>query len=526
MGDSVGLYMHGAAWGVPVGDKEHRRRVDDTRRDEDIFFPYSSSVSNPSNDPSNSSDFNSGKLSSRAFLNDERLFYGTDLSPESPCERGGSISNMVNSVLSSPNKGPAKAMGGGFYFPDQEYVSNVQERGAEHDLGYVSRFSSIFSGEESEPALMESTQEFERIVQQNYGDLKVTDVKRIAEPSGISGQDASSIAMYPDEHPQAWSKASHKPKKDVAASEKKALNRNTSSPRSGGTSNYKHGSNKSDDGGRPEFQYPLRPGFADCQYYLKTGKCTYGARCKFNHPVRDERLVTALNRRDCFDFVQTGKCPYGRSCKYNHPNRKDMAVLGLGNGAPDAATTRGRIPTTNTGPALPRSPTGAPTKGAAGAEELGPNPSPMPLSPRNRIEAVARNPKISSVGFGDGTRKSSPVYNGHQSPPGTGTTHAGVSNQIPWSNVVSKQPPSTGETGQMLGRAHQLQNARQPAAGFVDNGESSHMSRGTNAFGFNTAISAIENDDAFNALYYRGSMSNFEQAHAAGDVNSVKKWKF
>uniref|UniRef100_A0A7S3EHM0 C3H1-type domain-containing protein n=1 Tax=Rhodosorus marinus TaxID=101924 RepID=A0A7S3EHM0_9RHOD len=422
MGDSVGLYMHGAAWGVPVADKEHRRRVDDTRRDDDAFSPYSSSVSNPSNEASNRFDLINGKFSSRAFLNDERLFYGTDLSPESPSERGGSLSNIVNSVLSSPNKGSAKATGGGgFYFPDQEYVPNVQERAAENDFGYVSRYSSIFSGEESEPALMEtrqSTQELERIVQQNYGDLKLTDVKKVAEPNGMSGQDAASHAMYPDEHPQAWPRGSQKTKKDVTASEKKALNRSTSSPRSGGTSNYKHGSNKSDEGGRPEFQYPLRPGFADCQYYLKTGKCTYGARCKFNHPVRDERLVTALNRRDCFDFVQTGKCPYGRSCKYNHPNRKDMAVLGLGNGALDAAPTRGRISTTSTGTVLPRSPTRAPAKGAAGPEELGPNPPPMPLSPGNRIDAVARNPKTSSVGFANGTRRTSTVYHGHQSPPG------------------------------------------------------------------------------------------------------------
>lgn len=65
--------------------------------------------------------------------------------------------------------------------------------------------------------------------------------------------------------------------------------------------------------------YPLRPAAAACQYYLKTGKCNYGSRCRFNHPSRPDALVDALNRRDCFDYVQTASCPYGKACKYNHP---------------------------------------------------------------------------------------------------------------------------------------------------------------------------------------------------------------
>ncbi|KAJ0774681.1 putative transcription factor C3H family [Helianthus annuus] len=30
--------------------------------------------------------------------------------------------------------------------------------------------------------------------------------------------------------------------------------------------------------------YPERPDEADCIYYLKTGVCGYGSRCRFNHP--------------------------------------------------------------------------------------------------------------------------------------------------------------------------------------------------------------------------------------------------
>ncbi|KAK4523076.1 hypothetical protein GAYE_PCTG36G0966 [Galdieria yellowstonensis] len=70
--------------------------------------------------------------------------------------------------------------------------------------------------------------------------------------------------------------------------------------------------------------YPLRQSRPDCVYYLKTGKCSYGTKCKYNHPPRDQTLVKALSRRECFDFLQFGKCPYGKRCKYNHPNRKQM----------------------------------------------------------------------------------------------------------------------------------------------------------------------------------------------------------
>ena len=65
--------------------------------------------------------------------------------------------------------------------------------------------------------------------------------------------------------------------------------------------------------------YPCRAGAPDCLHYLKTGRCQFGARCKFNHPPRDARLIHSLNRRDCFDWVVTGSCPYGAHCKYNHP---------------------------------------------------------------------------------------------------------------------------------------------------------------------------------------------------------------
>ena len=32
--------------------------------------------------------------------------------------------------------------------------------------------------------------------------------------------------------------------------------------------------------------HPVRPGKKDCPFYMKTGECHFGARCKFNHPER------------------------------------------------------------------------------------------------------------------------------------------------------------------------------------------------------------------------------------------------
>lgn len=33
-----------------------------------------------------------------------------------------------------------------------------------------------------------------------------------------------------------------------------------------------------------EYAFPERPGQPECEHYLKTGTCKYGAACKYNHP--------------------------------------------------------------------------------------------------------------------------------------------------------------------------------------------------------------------------------------------------
>ena len=36
--------------------------------------------------------------------------------------------------------------------------------------------------------------------------------------------------------------------------------------------------------------YPERPGAPNCVYYMRTGFCGYGGRCRYNHP-RDRAAV-------------------------------------------------------------------------------------------------------------------------------------------------------------------------------------------------------------------------------------------
>ncbi|KAG8657538.1 zinc finger CCCH domain-containing protein 37 isoform X2 [Manihot esculenta] len=79
---------------------------------------------------------------------------------------------------------------------------------------------------------------------------------------------------------------------------------------------------------------PERPGEPDCPYFLKTQRCKYGAKCKFNHPKDaldglENTDVSALPERPseptCTFYMKTGKCKFGATCKFHHP--KDIQIL-------------------------------------------------------------------------------------------------------------------------------------------------------------------------------------------------------
>ncbi|CAN6864126.1 unnamed protein product [Brassica oleracea var. botrytis] len=79
--------------------------------------------------------------------------------------------------------------------------------------------------------------------------------------------------------------------------------------------------------------FPERPDEPDCIYYLRTGVCGYGSRCRFNHPPNRVPVLGGLRTEPgefpermgqpvCQHFMRTGTCKFGASCKYHHPRQR------------------------------------------------------------------------------------------------------------------------------------------------------------------------------------------------------------
>ncbi|KAJ7949051.1 Zinc finger CCCH domain-containing protein [Quillaja saponaria] len=89
---------------------------------------------------------------------------------------------------------------------------------------------------------------------------------------------------------------------------------------------------------------PERPGQPDCPYFLKTQRCKFGSRCKFNHPkdqlpnagASENAEVSALPKRPfeppCAFYMKTGKCKFGATCKFNHPKDIHIQLTGQEDG--------------------------------------------------------------------------------------------------------------------------------------------------------------------------------------------------
>mmetsp|Transcript_15718 Transcript_15718/g.23132 ORF Transcript_15718/g.23132 Transcript_15718/m.23132 type:complete len:604 (-) Transcript_15718:236-2047(-) len=76
----------------------------------------------------------------------------------------------------------------------------------------------------------------------------------------------------------------------------------------------------------------------DCRDFLRTGRCKYGASCKFNHPPNvqsgggmkapidpSEPLFPIRPKEPvCQYYMKHGTCKFGQSCKFHHPPQSSM----------------------------------------------------------------------------------------------------------------------------------------------------------------------------------------------------------
>ncbi|GFQ04495.1 zinc finger CCCH domain-containing protein 32 [Phtheirospermum japonicum] len=94
--------------------------------------------------------------------------------------------------------------------------------------------------------------------------------------------------------------------------------------------------------------YPERIGQPVCQYYMRTGMCKFGTSCKYHHPkygVGSSSPIT-LNfygyplkpgEKECSHYIRTGQCKFGLTCKYNHPQPAGVQAPPPGPGVPAPA---------------------------------------------------------------------------------------------------------------------------------------------------------------------------------------------
>lgn len=91
----------------------------------------------------------------------------------------------------------------------------------------------------------------------------------------------------------------------------------------------------------PTDRFPQRPDRPDCLYYMRTGYCKFGALCQFHHPrerpipasdcvsnptdlpsQRENIYPQRPDRRECVYYMRTGYCGYGEKCRLHHPGER------------------------------------------------------------------------------------------------------------------------------------------------------------------------------------------------------------
>ncbi|GAA0143517.1 RNA metabolism protein [Lithospermum erythrorhizon] len=103
--------------------------------------------------------------------------------------------------------------------------------------------------------------------------------------------------------------------------------------------------------------YPQRPGEKDCEHYMLTRTCKFGETCKFDHPIwvpeggipdwkevpvstTTELLPERTSQPDCPFFLKTARCKFGLRCKFNHPKDKVVNSSLIGDSSSSALPER------------------------------------------------------------------------------------------------------------------------------------------------------------------------------------------
>merc|ERR1719183_1471746 len=108
----------------------------------------------------------------------------------------------------------------------------------------------------------------------------------------------------------------------------------------------------------------MRPGAQKCGYYLRSGKCTYGPTCRFDHPaglgglmaspglgsfpgmvggpMTEGGMAMRPGRDQCPFLARTGSCPFGPECRFDHSGNSTTASP---DGSPGSQSTPKAEPT-------------------------------------------------------------------------------------------------------------------------------------------------------------------------------------
>ncbi|KAF3334973.1 zinc finger CCCH domain-containing protein 37 isoform X1 [Carex littledalei] len=95
--------------------------------------------------------------------------------------------------------------------------------------------------------------------------------------------------------------------------------------------------------GLPPTAYPQRLGEMECDFYMKTGQCKFGDKCKFHHPLDRSAVgsdgkkqtvkltLAGLPRREgaavCAFYMKTATCKFGATCKFDHPPPGELVAM-------------------------------------------------------------------------------------------------------------------------------------------------------------------------------------------------------